>query len=584
MDNQRLLIFVVFAMSLYFLFAGYQEEQAKLRQPATIEQTNEVPAPGAPLSALPDGKTPTPPVVETELKAQPEVPSLTITTDLYKAEISPLGGVIKRMALLKQPAAVDVGFVEGFTNAIKKLFHVGEAHDAVPHPYLAFESDPAGRFLVAQTGLAGGNLPNHYTTYQVLSQQRELKDGEESFRLVLGATAPNGDQVQQILTFKRGSYVIDVTMKVTNKSAEPLTPTAYFQFTRDTKEAAKRNAMAPSAYIGPALYDETDKFKKVDFKTMDNLARNPAEALPYQARNDNGWIAMLEHYFVTAWALPESNTTEREFFTRSLKDGKYSAGMMLSLGTIQPGATADVTVPLYAGPQDQDTLKALAPNLNMVVDYGIFTIIAAPMFWLINLFFNWIGNWGWAIICMTLVIRIVFFPLNASAARSMAKMRLVGPKMKAIQEEFKEDKQQMQARLMELYKSEKINPLGGCLPILVQMPFFIALYWVLLSAAELRFAPWMGWIQDLSQPDPLLILPALYALSAYLQMKLSPTPVTDPAQARMMQMIPVIFAVLFIFFPSGLVLYWFVSNLFQIGQQWYINRKLEHEAKPGNKK
>ncbi len=239
-------------------------------------------------------------------------------------------------------------------------------------------------------------------------------------------------------------------------------------------------------------------------------------------------------------------------------------------------------MPLYAGPQEQDTLKGIAKDLNRVVDYGMFTVIAAPMFWLLNFLHSLIGNWGWAIIAMTVIIRLVFFPLNAAAARSMAKMRVVAPKLKALQEQFKEDKQQLQLKMMEMYKQEKINPLGGCLPILVQMPFFIALYWVLLSAAELRYAPWLGWITDLSAPDPYFILPALYALSAFLQMKLSPTPVTDPMQARMLQLMPVMFAVLFIFFPSGLVLYWFVGNLFQIGQQWHMNRLLEREASTKN--
>jgi len=234
-------------------------------------------------------------------------------------------------------------------------------------------------------------------------------------------------------------------------------------------------------------------------------------------------------------------------------------------------------VRLHAGPQEQDVIGALAPGFDLVVDYGIFTVLAAPLFWLLKWLHGIIGNWGWAIVVMTILIKLAFYPLNAAAARSMAKMKIVGPKMKALQEQYKDDKQQLQIRMMELYKQEKINPLGGCLPILVQIPFFIALYWVLLSAVELRYAPWIGYIRDLSAPDPYFVLPVVYAITAYLQVKLSPTPITDPTQARIMQIMPVAFSVLFIFFPAGLVLYWLVNNTLQIGQQWHVNRMLEKE-------
>jgi YidC/Oxa1 family membrane protein insertase len=245
---------------------------------------------------------------------------------------------------------------------------------------------------------------------------------------------------------------------------------------------------------------------------------------------------------------------------------------------VAPGATSVVHVPLYVGPQDQDVLAKLAKGLDLVVDYGIFTVIAAPLFWLLKWLHGIIGNWGWAIVVMTIIIKGAFYPLNAASARSMAKMKIVGPKLKALQEQYANDKQQLQIRMMELYKQEKINPLGGCLPILVQIPVFIALYWVLLSAVELRYAPWLGWIRDLSAPDPWFVLPVIYAITAYLQVKLSPTPITDPMQAKIMQIMPVAFSVLFIFFPSGLVLYWLVNNTLQIGQQWHVNRMLEKEA------
>ena len=288
---------------------------------------------------------------------------------------------------------------------------------------------------------------------------------------------------------------------------------------------------------------------------------------------------MIEHYFVTAW-LPsdENEDAARVLHEASSTNGLYAAGVIVPVGTIAPGATGEVRVPLYVGPQDQDVLAKTAKGLDLVVDYGIFTVIAAPLFWLLKWLHGLIGNWGWAIIVMTIMIKGAFYPLNAAAARSMGKMKIIAPKMKALQEQYANDKQQLQIKMMEMYKTEKINPLGGCLPILVQIPVFIALYWVLLSAVELRQAPWILWIHDLSAPDPYFVLPVIYAITAYLQVKLSPTPITDPVQAKVMQIMPIAFSVLFIFFPSGLVLYWLVNNILQIAQQWHMNRMLEREA------
>jgi YidC/Oxa1 family membrane protein insertase len=274
----------------------------------------------------------------------------------------------------------------------------------------------------------------------------------------------------------------------------------------------------------------------------------------------------------------DAKKTPREFYTRKLDDGLYSAGVIVPVGAIAPGTTGRVEVPLYVGPQDQDALAKLAKGLDLVVDYGIFTVIAAPLFWLLKWLYGFVHNWGWAIILLTIIIKSAFYPLNHASARSMAKMKVIAPKLKALQERYANDKQQLQIKMMEMYKQEKINPLGGCLPILVQIPVFIALYWVLLSAVELRHAPWILWIHDLSAPDPWYVLPVLYAASAYLQVKLSPTPISDPVQARVMQIMPIAFSVMFVFFPSGLVLYWLVNNCIQIFQQWHMNRVLEREA------
>jgi YidC/Oxa1 family membrane protein insertase len=476
-----------------------------------------------------------------------------VKTDLYTAEIDPVGGVISQVALAQHRDAFDKS-----------------------KPYLALQRN-AERTFVAQAGVLGEGMPNHRTAYEVLPGPRELAPGSDKLEVKLAATAANGDKVVQTLTFHRASYLIDATFDVTNATSAPIAPYAYFQLTRDIKQAVPQNSMAPAAYTGPVVYNATDHFKKDEPGEIDKLAADPTRKLPYTKSTDNGWIGMLEHYFVAAWLPSDTAKTPREFYTRKLDNGLYAAGVIVPLGTAAPGASVRATVPLYVGPQDQDTLKNVAAGLDLSVDYGIFTVIAAPLFWLLKWLHGLIGNWGWAIVVMTIIIKSAFYPLNAAAARSMGKMKLVAPKLKSLQEQYANDKQQLQMKMMELYRQEKINPLGGCLPILVQIPVFIALYWVLLSAVELRHAPWIGWIQDLSAPDPWYILPVVYAITAWLQVKLSPTPITDPVQAKVFQIMPIAFSVLFVFFPSGLVLYWLVNNVLQIAQQWQVNRMLEKE-------
>jgi len=443
-------------------------------------------------------------------------------------------------------------------------------------PYLALQRN-AERTFVAQAGLLGEGMPNHRTTWEVLPGPRELAPGADKLELRLQATAASGDKVVQTLTFHRGSYLIDASFEVTNATGAPIAPFAYFQLARDTRHAVPQNSMTPSAYVGPVIYNATDHFKKVEPSELDKLAADPTRKTPYTKNATDGWAGMIEHYFVAAWLPSDEKKLPREFFARKLDSGLYASGVIVPMPQIAPGASASLTVPLFVGPQDQDLLKKVAAGLDLSVDYGIFTVIAAPLFWLLKWLHGMIGNWGWAIIVMTIMIKAAFYPLNAAAARSMGKMKLVAPKMKALQEQYANDKQQLQIKMMELYKQEKINPLGGCLPIVVQIPVFIALYWVLLSAVELRHAPWIGWIQDLSAPDPFYILPVLYAISAWLQVKLSPTPITDPVQAKVFQIMPIAFSVLFIFFPSGLVLYWLVNNILQIAQQWQVNKMLEKE-------
>jgi YidC/Oxa1 family membrane protein insertase len=567
MDTQRLILFVIFSFSALLLWEAWQKESRPPPAPAVATQQGKgapaadlpaVPATSAPpaagtTGAAPPGAVPAPPPA---VNGAPATPGqlITVTTDLYRAQIDTTGGAITEVALGKHR----------------------DPHDETK-PYVLLLKTPE-RTNVAQSGLLGEGMPNHRSVYEALPGPRELAPGADRLELRLQTTAQNGDKVVQVLTFHRGSYVIDVAYDITNNGSAPVSPYAYFQLTRDMKTHGTQNSMAPVSYTGPVIYNETDKFKKVEFGELDKLAADPTRKLPYTRNADNGWVGMVEHYFVSAWLPPDDKKLSREFYARKLDGGLYSVGMVVPVGTIAPGASAEVRVPLYVGPQEQDVLAKLAKGLDLVVDYGIFTVIAAPLFWLLKWLHGLVHNWGWAIVLLTIIIKSAFYPLNHASARSMAKMKVIAPKMKALQEQYANDKQQLQVKMMEMYRQEKINPLGGCLPILVQIPVFIALYWVLLSAVELRNAPWIGWIKDLSAPDPYFVLPVVYAITAYLQVRLSPTPISDPVQAKVMQIMPIAFSVMFIFFPSGLVLYWLINNSLQIFQQWHMNRVLEKEA------
>ncbi|MEO8537256.1 MAG: membrane protein insertase YidC, partial [Betaproteobacteria bacterium] len=522
--------------------------------PGTSPAGQPAPAvPGSPAGVPATTAAPAAPAVA-PTAAAPAGQTIQVQTDLYVADIDSVGGTITRVALDMHRDTQDTA-----------------------KPYLALQRS-ADRTFVAQAGLIGDGLPNHRTAYEVLPGPRALAPGADTLEVKLQSTAANGDKVVQTLTFHRGTYIIDVAFDVFNAGTAPIKPEAYFQLMRDTKHVGVQSSMAPASFVGPVVYNAQDKFKKVDFGEIDKEAADPSRKPAYTRATDNGWIGMIEHYFVTAWLPPDDSKLPRQFYTTKLDNGLYTAGVRYAQATIPPGGTGVVSSRLYVGPQDQDALAKLAPGLDLVVDYGIFTIIAAPLFALLKWLHSLLGNWGWSIIVMTIMIKAAFFPLNAASARSMGKMKIVAPKMKALQAQYANDKQQLQVKMMELYKQEKINPLGGCLPIMVQIPVFIALYWTLLSAVELRHAPWIGWIHDLSAPDPWFILPVVYAITAYLQVRLSPTPISDPVQAKVMQFMPVAFSIMFLFFPAGLVLYWLVNNLLQIAQQWQMNRMLEREA------
>jgi YidC/Oxa1 family membrane protein insertase len=379
--------------------------------------------------------------------------------------------------------------------------------------------------------------------------------------------------VVKTLTFRRSSYVVDIAQEITNGTAAPLVTQAYFHLTRDGKSPADDKAMLQT-FTGAAVYTEQDKFVKVSFGDMDK------GKAPYPKNADDGWVAMVQHYFVSALLPPDK--TPREYYTEKISDDFYRAGVKIPLAEIPAGATATASTRLYAGPEEQDNLKAVAPGLDLVVDYGWLTVIAAPLFWVLEWCYRWLGNWGLAIIALTVLIKLVFFPLSAASYKSMARMKQVTPRLMKLRETYGDDRAKLNQAMMELYKQEKINPLGGCLPIVVQIPVFIALYWVLLASVELRQAPFYGWIKDLSVPDPFFILPALMMGSMVIQTKMSPTP-PDPVQAKVMQIMPFAFGVMFFFFPAGLVLYWLVNNCLSIAQQWQITRMIEGgKAKPAS--
>ena len=436
------------------------------------------------------------------------------------------------------------------------------------------------RTYIAQSGLIGSGLPTHRTAYTATAASHQLADGQDTLDVHLAAPAGGGVEVVKTYRFRRNSYLVEVSFEMKNKGPAPVQPYAYFQLVRDGNPPAGDSAMLPT-FSGVAVYTEKEKFQKMTFEEVAKAKT------PYPKNSDDGWIAVLQHYFFSAW-LPK-NGTPREFYTRKLDENLYSAGVIVPAGPIAAGAQGAVTVPLYVGPEEQENLAKIAPGLDLTIDYGWLTVIAVPLFWLLSWLYGWVGNWGVAIIILTVIIKALFYPLSAASYRSMAKMRVLAPKLQKLKDQYGDDRQRMQQAMMELYKTEQINPLGGCLPILIQIPVFIALYWVLLASVELRHAPFLLWIDDLTRaaigPNtnfdlasvPYFVLPLLMAATMIIQTRLNPEP-PDPVQAKVMKIMPVVFGVFFFWFPSGLVLYWLVNNVLSIAQQWHITRTLERAA------
>lgn len=540
MDNQRLILFLIFSFSLIMLWEAWQKQGVPQVQPSTqTVAAAKSPAPGVADVPTPVAAPAPATIPATVAGAADSSAKVIARTDLYEAEISATGGDLTKLELLRHLSAEDRQ-----RNLV--LFEAKHAY-------------------AAQSGLIGQGLPNHKTVWQVSSGNADMKDGENELRVRLATSTSSGVGVAKTYVFRRGSYLIDVEFEIANGTGEAIAPHAYFQLTRDGRPPEGANSMM-STFTGPAFYSEADKFQKA---TFEDIAKNKAKV---PAKTDNGWVAMVQHYFVSAW-LP-AGKGEREFYLRETSKDQFAAGVILPVATVAPGATGKLTVPLYAGPQEQDKLAKIAPGLDLVVDYGWLTMIAAPIFWALQWLHGFLGNWGWAIIVLTILIKAAFFPLSAASYKSMAKMRVLTPKLQKLKETFGDDKQRMNQAMMELYKKEKVNPLGGCLPILVQIPVFIALYWVLLGTVEMRGAPWLGWITDLSIRDPYFILPLIMGATMLIQTKLNPTP-PDPMQAKIMLIMPVVFTGMFLFFPAGLVLYWTVNNVLSIAQQWQVNRMIE---------
>jgi YidC/Oxa1 family membrane protein insertase len=550
MDTTRLVLLVIFCVSLFMLGEKwYKEYGPKLASaPTAVEPspgTDFTPVPGTAKPA-PSTITPTPTGGPT---AKPEAGPIgggdlvSVRTDLMHAEISTLGGDIRKVELLAHRDTVDLD-----RNLL--LLDFGAKHT-----------------MVAQTGLIGSSLPNHKTVFVPDQRDIHLADGADTAVLTLTAVEPgSGTKVVKTLTFHRGTYVIDIAYRIENHGAAALEPFTYYQLVRDDQAPPGESTWVPT-FTGVALFTDKDKYHKIAFS---DIAKDKAK---YPKESQDGWIGMVQHYFVTAW-LPK-NGGPREFYTRSLGNGLFAAGVILPGPKVDAGSSAEWNVPLYVGPQEQEKLAALAPGLDLTVDYGWLTVIAAPLFWVLSAVHGVVKNWGVAIIIVTIIIKLIFFPLSAASYKSMAKMRIMAPKLQKLKEIHGDDRQKLHQAMMELYKTEKINPLGGCLPIVIQIPVFIALYWVLLGSVEMRQAPFMLWIQDLSRPDPFYVLPILMGISMIIQTRLNPEP-PDPIQAKVMKIMPIAFSVFFFFFPAGLVLYWLVNNILSIGQQWAITRRLEN--------
>lgn len=561
MDNQRIILFLALAIVVLFLWNAWEHQhqppqhlvagqsvqpaatsKTKSTQTASTDSsvpTNDIPEVGAKES-----------VVEPKSVAQEVTKSgqrIHVTTDVLDVDLDTVGGDIRRALMLKYPISLS---------------------DKEPFPLMI---DKMPKLFIAQSGFLSNtsDVPNHLSTYKTEKTNYQLSEGKDQLSIPMVWQSKDGKiTVTKTYIFHRGSYLIDVKQKVTNNSNKEWRARTYKQIQRTEFDAPNKARMVYT-FTGAAISTPDTHYEKIKFKNM-------ADWKSDKSFSKGGWIAMVQHYFVTAW-IPAKNE-ENHIFSRNINGTRYVIGMTGNEQVVQANGSKTFNDKYYAGPKDQDRLKGIAANLDLTVDYGILTVIANPLFWLLKWYHGVFGNWGWAIIVLTLTIKLLFFKLSETSYRSMANMRKISPKFQAIRERYGDDKQRMSQAMMELYKKEKVNPMSGCWPMLVQIPVFISLYWVLLGSVQIRMAPFIFWIHDLSTKDPFYVLPVLMGATMFFQQKLSANPSLDPMHQKVMQFLPIVFTMFFMMLPAGLVLYYVVNSVLSILQQWYITRKIERSS------
>lgn len=554
-DIRRTILWVIFGFSMVLLWDQWQIHNGQKAtffpaapKPAAVSTAPATPAssvpgavPSASTAATPPGtQAPgTVPTTSNPTAAAAPKEHLVVTTDVLKLTFDSEGGSLVRSELLRHTG----------DHGVKDFVLLDESKD---------------RFYVAQSGLIGGNYPTHKTLMTAVPGERSLKDGTDELVVKFESPDMGGVKLVKSWTIKRGSYAMAVKHDVVNTGTVPVSPQLYLQLVRDGNKPPGESSFY-STFTGPAVYTEAKKYQKVEFS---DIEKNKAE---FEKNATNGYVAMVQHYFANAWVLADG--IKRDLFMRKVDTNLYAVGMIAPLDAIAPGASKTVDAVFFSGPQEEKRLEALAPGLELVKDYGWLTILAKPLYWLLDKLYSFLHNWGWSIVALVVLLKIAFYWLNAKAYSSMAKMKAINPKIMEMRERLKDNPQQMQQEMMRIYREEKVNPMGGCFPIMVQIPVFIALYWVLLSSVEMRNAPWILWIKDLSAPDPFFILPVVMTLTTMLQTALNPAP-PDPMQAKLMWIMPLVFSVMFFFFPAGLVLYWITNNILSIVQQWVINTRM----------
>ncbi len=557
-DIRRTVLWVIFGFSMVLLWDQWQISHGHKAtffqgQPVKVDAASVAPAQPASDASIPSGAVPAaaaaPAAVPADTAPAKTGERFTVSTDVLKLRFDTQGGTL-----------VGSEFVRYGDNADKSK-------------NFALLDDSKERVYLAQSGIVSGAVPGAFPTHKTpmtVSGARELKDGVDELQLTFASADVGGITLVKTYTLKRGSYAVSVKHALTNTTAAPIAPQLYLQLVRDGNKPAGESSFY-STFTGPAVYTDAKKYQKIEFV---DIKKKSAD---YEKKSANGYVAMVQHYFASAWVLPEGMertiSLDAVDIGSSLPDCCYRAAMVAPLAAIAPGATQTINATFFVGPQEEKMLEALTPGLELVKDYGWLTILAKPLYWLLDRLHGFIQNWGWSIVALVLLLKIAFYWLNAKAYASMAKMKAVNPKIMEMRERLKDNPQQMQQEMMRIYREEKVNPMGGCFPIMVQIPVFIALYWVLLSSVEMRNAPWMGWIHDLSAPDPYYILPLIMTLTTLLQTALNPAP-PDPLQAKMMWFMPLAFSVMFFFFPSGLVVYWITNNILSIAQQWLINIRM----------